>query len=221
MRPKTWILVGVLVALPMPLLACGGVGGLVYFARQHRQKTLAREAATFAPPATAAPKEDPSPSLPAKQPPSAAKSKLPDVPGYDFKAAADETLTVKSWKENTPGTYYEVEFTNKKGGSRRYVIEMFQNGKPFSIEVFWNNQPVESKAWWSNGERSLSTSWRDFAPSGTWEFWNNKGELIGKVEFGAGRPKLLTWDKEQMTILAMTNNFYADTVTVVLEVIRK
>jgi hypothetical protein len=146
---------------------------------------------------------------------------LPDVPGYDFKATPDETLSVKTTKQTTGGTYYQAEFTNKKGGSRMYLIETFPNGKPFSIEVFRNNQPSEGKAWWSNGKQSLSTSFHNFSPSGTWEFWNQKGETIGKIEFGAAKPKVLVWDKEQMATLAKTNNFYADFVSVVVEELRK
>jgi hypothetical protein len=146
--------------------------------------------------------------------------KLPHVPGYDFNAAADETLTVKATKQAPGGTYYEAEFTNKKGDSRRYLIETFETGKPFSIEFFRNGQPVESKAWWSNGKQSLSASFRNFSPSGTWEFWNNRGEVIGKIEFGANRPNVLTWDKEQMTMFAKTNNFYADVVTAAVGALR-
>jgi WD40 repeat protein/tetratricopeptide (TPR) repeat protein len=150
-----------------------------------------------------------------------AEDRLPDVPGYDFKVGQEETLSVKATKQSTGGTYYIAEFTQKKGESRRYLIETFPTGKPFSIEVFRNNQPAEGKAWWSNGQQSLSTSFRNFSPSGTWEFWNNKGEIIGKVEFGAGKPKLLTWDKEQMATLAKTNNFYNDIVSALVEELRK
>src|SRR5262249_30686508 len=121
-------------------------------------------------------------------------------------------IGIKSQKQANGGMYYEAEFTKKNGETRKYFIEVFPTGKPFSIEAFRNNQPAESKAWWSNGKQSLTATFYYFSPSGTWEFWNSHGETIGKVEFGIIGPRLILWDKEQMLAMARIDNFYADII---------
>jgi len=148
------------------------------------------------------------------------KDRLPDVSGYDFSPGPDETVMVKAEKKGTGHKYYQAVFTGKSGDSRKYLIETFPTGKPFSIEVFQNSVPLESKAWWSNGKRSLSASFRSFMPSGTWEFWNSDGQTIGKIDFGIGRPRLLVWEKGQMATFARINNFYFDIVSAAAEALR-
>jgi tetratricopeptide (TPR) repeat protein len=40
------------------------------------------------------------------------EDKLPDVTGYEFKTAPEETMTIKAKKQATGGTYYEIEFSS-------------------------------------------------------------------------------------------------------------
>ena len=85
-------------------------------------------------------------------------------------------------------------------GTRQWDVT-FQNGRKTGTETYWGpdgkkrwawqhraNDPSIWTQWWPDGKKKAESTWKNMRCEGTASCWNQRGELVSKVEFLNGYP---------------------------------
>jgi tetratricopeptide (TPR) repeat protein len=155
---------------------------------------------------------------------------LQNIPGVDLSTNKDERLIIKRTPRG-PGLGEDIEIKRESPISDRqrfYMIELFDNGKPFYVETFKTKfgDILESTSWWSNGQMSshdgCSISYKnntlygssiEYGGTGMVEFWDTQGVLIAKIHYNKkGIPTVIRWNEAKMAAMSQVNPWYEDVV---------